>query len=284
MLSMQTLVEVLKKTELYFRGRGIPSPRLDAELIMAKVLNKSRIQLYMSFDQPMTEQELGPMRQMVRRRAQREPIAWILGSRGFYNEDFIVHRDVLVPRPDTEELIEAALELLPEDEPAVLVDVGCGTGCIGLTLALERKQLRVYSIDVSAAALACTQANIEKFDLADRVTLLEGSLLSPLPAGLVVDIVVSNPPYIATGDLAGLSPEVSHHEPRLALDGGEDGMTIYTTLIPSAAALAQRAVLVEVGAGQAADVCALFEQVGLSDVQTRRDLGGHERVVSGTVG
>lgn len=280
---MQTLVTVLKKTEGYFRSKGIASPRLDAELIMAKVLGLSRMQLYMKFDQPLSEDELGPMREMVRRRGRREPLAWILGSRAFYNEDFIVRPDVLVPRPDTEELIEAALERLPADEPRVVVDIGCGTGCIGLTLALERPQLKVFSVDVSAAALACTRANVEKFSLGDRVTVLEGSLLSPLPSDAVIDMVVSNPPYINSADIDGLAPEVSTHEPRLALDGGGDGLDIYRALIPAAAARARHSVLVEVGAGQADDVRALFADAGLVDVTTRKDLGGHERVVAGNV-
>jgi len=280
---MQTLVEVIKKTEVYFRNKGISSPRLEVDLIMGKVLGLSRLDLYMHFDRPLTEAELSPLRELVRRRARREPLAWILGSQGFYNEEFLVHPNVLVPRPDTEELVEAALEMLPADEDAVVVDIGSGTGCVGLTLALERPKLRVYSIDVSAAALTCTQANIDKFDLSERVTLLEGSLLSPLPADLTVDLIVSNPPYIETDDLAGLEPEVSTHEPRLALDGGADGLDIYRTLIPAAASRARRGVLVEVGAGQAEAVSALFRAAGLIDIATRKDLGGHERVVSGRI-
>ncbi|MFT4976301.1 MAG: release factor glutamine methyltransferase [Myxococcota bacterium] len=278
---MQTLVAVLMKTEAYFRTRGISTPRLDAELIMSSVLKISRMQLYLTFDQPLSESDLVPMRAMVRRRGRREPLAWILGSRGFYNEDFIVHPGVLVPRPDTEELVDAALEQLAEDAAAVVVDIGCGTGCVGLTLALERPELSVYSLDLSAEALACTQANVEKFSLGERVTVLESDLLSALPEGVEVDLVVSNPPYIPSADLGGLAPEVATHEPGLALDGGEDGLDVYRLLIPAAAKRARQGVLVEVGAGQAEAVAVLFEAAGLVDVRTRQDLGGHQRVVMG---
>lgn len=280
---MPTLVDVLKKTEGYFRERGIPSPRLEAELLMASVLNKSRVALYLAFDQPLTEAELAPLRTMVRRRGQREPIAWILGTWGFYESDFLVHTGVLVPRPDTEALVEAVLDLLPAEQPATVADIGCGSGCIGLSVALKRPQAQVLCVDKSPQALACTQANVAHLDLSERVTVLEGSLLDPIPATQAIDVIVSNPPYIATAVLETLEPEVRQHEPRLALDGGADGLDVYRTLIPAAAARARTAVCVEIGAAQGDAVRAIFTESGLVDVQVRADLNGNDRVVCGRV-
>jgi release factor glutamine methyltransferase len=280
---MMPLVDVLKKTEAFFKKKGISSPRLDAELIMGHVLKLERVELYLEFDRPLTQRELADIRALVVRRGQREPLAWLLEKKGFWTLDLTVRPGVLVPRPDTETLIEAALALIPEDEELFLVDVGCGSGAIGLALALDRPALKVFATDLSPEALTCTRDNANALGLSDRVAVLRGALLEPVPTSRAVDIVVSNPPYIPTADIETLAPEVRDHEPRLALDGGEDGLDVYRKLIPAAAERARRAVLVEVGAGQADAVAALFVEAGLVEVTRHRDLGGIERVVSGRV-
>lgn len=278
---MLTILEVLTRTTDFFASRGIPSARLDAELILSERLNLTRVELYLQFEQPLSETELNPIRDWVRRRAKREPLAWILGHQDFYAHRFIVTPGVLVPRPDTETLVISALSHLPEDAPSVLVDVGCGTGCVGLSLIKERPQARLFALDLSPEARACTAQNADALGVADRVTILDSDLLSGLPDDLDVDVIVSNPPYIAGPEFADLQPEVRDFEPRLALDGGADGLDVYGRLIPAALSRARRAVLVEIGYTQGDAVREIFDGAGAQDVVVRDDLSGNPRVVEG---
>ncbi|MSQ02953.1 MAG: peptide chain release factor N(5)-glutamine methyltransferase [Myxococcales bacterium] len=278
---MKPLVEVLLATTEFFKGRGIPSARLDAELLIGDALGLDRVGVYLAFDRPLVEAELGEIRARVRRRGAREPLAWIVGHREFYGREFAVGPGVLVPRPDTETLVEAMLAPCREADPIYVADVGSGSGCIGLTLAAEVPGLRLYATDVGEAPLAYTRKNTERLGLLDRVAVLRGPLLDAVPASRPLDWVVSNPPYVPRSDLAACQPEVRDHEPRLALDGGRDGLDVYRALIPVAAARARVGVAVEVGIHQAQAVAALMQAAGLHSVETRRDLAGVERVVIG---
>jgi release factor glutamine methyltransferase len=280
---MNHLVDVLKKTEAYLRDKGVASPRLDAELILGHHLGLDRVQLYLQFDRPLDEAELAPMREHVKRRGDREPLAWVLGTKDFYTLTLAAHKGVLVPRSDTETLVESALARIPEEGECFVVDVGCGTGAVGLSLASERAGVKLFATDISDAALRCTRENVKRLSLGDRVAVLKGPLLEPIPPERPIDIVVSNPPYIPSADIDGLEPEISRHEPRAALDGGPDGLDIYRKLIPAAAKRARVAVLVEVGAGQAEAVSALMVQAGLGSIQVHQDLAGHGRVVEGAL-
>lgn len=278
------LVDVLTRTERYLRERGVPSPRYEAELILAKALGMKRLQLYLAHDRPMNQGELDAVRPLVRRRGSREPLAWILGEQGFHAVDLVVRPGVLVPRPDTEVLVEAFLKGEAETgAPIYVADVGCGSGAVGLAVAHARANVRVYAIDLDDTALQTTRENVTALGLGDRVGVLKGDLLAPVPAARPIDWVLSNPPYIPHRELEGLEPEVSRFEPRLALDGGADGLDIYRRLIPEAARRARRGVAVEVGHDQAPRVADLFRRAGLVEVTAHADLAGIPRVVAGRV-
>jgi release factor glutamine methyltransferase len=275
-----TLVEVLTRTDGWFREKGIESARLEAELILCHVLNTDRLQLYMLHDRPMTESELAQIRTLVKRRGKREPLAWILGSKGFHALDLAIGPGVLVPRPDTETLVETALSWInPETDPVYVADVGCGSGAVGLAIAYALAGVRLWATDISQPALEMTRTNVGRLGLEKRVAVLEGNLLEPIPEHRPVDWVVSNPPYIPTSDIEALQPEISRFEPREALDGGPDGLRTYRELIPAAVQRARLGLLLEVGIHQAEPVVDLIRQAGLPSVELFKDLGGITRVV-----
>lgn len=282
MAEIVRLVDVLTRSEAWLRRRGVESPRLDAELLLAHVLGMERLQLYLAHDRPMSGDELDALRPLLARRGQREPMAWILGHAGFHAIDLEVHPGVLCPRPDTETLVDAALEWIPaEADPVYVADVGSGTGAVGLAVAVARPGVRLYAVDLDERALANTRANVARLGLQQRVAVLAGDLLDPIPRNRPLDWVLSNPPYIPTRQLDGLMPEVSRHEPRLALDGGDDGMAVIKRLVPAAADRARCGVLLEVGDDQAGRVADLVRAHGFDEVETWRDLGGVRRVVGG---
>lgn len=279
---MIPLLQVLERTDAFLKKKGSASPRLDAELLIGHVLNLSRLDVYMNFERPLMEPDLDALRPLVKRRGEREPMAYLLGKKEFWSIDFACAPGVLIPRPDTETLVETALPFCEGE--SFLADVGAGTGCVGLAIAKECPDLKLFSTDLAPEALALVKKNVAALEMQDRVAVLRGNLLEPIPPARRVDVVVSNPPYIPSAEIDGLEPEVSTHEPRLALDGGADGLDCYRALIPAAFSRAQRACLVEVGKGQAEDVAALFEAAGFVDIQTHKDLAGVERVVSGRKG
>ena len=281
---MRTVKDVLLKTAAFLDDLQLPHPRKEAEELLGHVLGLTRVQVYLEFDRPLDDGELAAIRGLVRRRANREPLYWLLGSVGFHAFDHLeVHPGVLVPRPDTERLVDAALEWIDEGAACFVADVGSGTGAVGLAIAHARPEVKLYAIDLSEAALANTRANVAQLGLTGRVGVLQGSLLQPVPPQRPVDVVVSNPPYIRSADLETLEPEVSKWEPKLALDGGPDGLEVYKQLVPAAAARARQAVLVEIGFDQGDAVKRLFEQAGLVGVEVLQDLGGRDRVVRGRV-
>lgn len=282
MAEIVRLVDVLTRAEAWLRRRGVESPRLDAELLLAHVLGMERLQLYLAHDRPMSREELDALRPLLARRGQREPMAWILGHAGFHAIDLEVHPGVLCPRPDTETLVDAALAWIPEDaDPVYVADVGAGTGAVGLAVAVARPGVRLYAIDLDERALANTRANVARLQLQHRVAVLAGDLLDPIPRARPLDWVLSNPPYIPTRAIDGLMPEVSRHEPRLALDGGDDGLVVYKRLVPAAAERARCGLLLEVGDDQAGRVADLVRSHGFDEVETWRDLRGVRRVVGG---
>ncbi|HEY8431232.1 MAG TPA: peptide chain release factor N(5)-glutamine methyltransferase [Sandaracinaceae bacterium] len=277
-----TIRRVLAWTAKDFEQRGIESARLDAELIVAHALGLSRVALYMDLDRPLTESERGAIRDLVKRRRQREPVAYIVGHKEFWGRRFEVSPAVLVPRPDTETLVERALAILPQESDARVLDLCTGSGIIGLTLAAERKALRADLTDLSEDALAVARRNAEALGVAERVRFFSGDLFAPLPEGSRYALVTANPPYVAEGELASLAPDVREHEPRLALAGGEDGFAVHRRIVAGAPRFLEPGgtILVEVGAGQAEALEAMLAARPEVEATARhRDLGGIERVV-----
>ncbi|MDP8224491.1 MAG: peptide chain release factor N(5)-glutamine methyltransferase [Candidatus Lernaella stagnicola] len=275
-----TVLKLLHWCRDYFAGKGIESARLDAEVLLAKVLGCDRVGLYLRFDQPLEAGELATMREWVRRRGCREPVAHLVGTREFYGLSFLCDARALVPRPETELLVETALALLPETN-AALCEVGTGSGCVAVSLAKQRPAWRVTATEVSPEAADLARENIARLQVEDRVEVCEVSLLDAEAGGF--DAVLSNPPYIASGDLATLMPEVAQYDPALALDGGPDGLDVIRKLVPRAREALKPAgwLVVECGAGQADAVAELFAAGGFDGVERRCDLAGIERVVIG---
>lgn len=267
-----TVREALESAVIAIAAAGSESPRLDAELLLADALGIDRAALVVDPRREVAGGAVRAFQDAVRRRsAGREPVAYILGRRGFRHVELAVDARVLVPRPETELLVEVGLEL---PQRARVADVGTGSGAVALALKHERPDLELVATDVSADALAVARANAERLRL--DVELRCGDLLAGASA---IDAVLSNPPYVAERERAALAPEITGHEPARALLAGADGLDVIRRLAPAAAATAARLLAIEVGAGQAAAVAALVRDAGFDDVATRRDLAGIERVV-----
>jgi release factor glutamine methyltransferase len=268
--------EALDSAVIAIAAAGSETPRLDAEVLLAAAMGLDRTALFLEPDREVTGPAVRAFQDAVRRRsAGREPVAYITGTRGFRHIELVLDARVLVPRPETELLVEIGVELLPTG--ARVADVGTGSGAVALALATERPDLRVVATDVSADALAVARANAARLGLGE-VVFAEGDLLAGVGP---VDAVLSNPPYVAEGERATLAPEITRHEPPGALFAGADGLDVIRRLVPAAAQAGARLLAVEVGQGQAAAVATLMQQAGFADVQARRDLAGVERVVVG---
>jgi release factor glutamine methyltransferase len=278
--STWTILGVLDWTAERFAQQGLDAPRVDAEVLLAHCLAQQRIQLYAHYDQPLAAEELAAYRAAIKRRMAREPVAYITGSREFWSLPLAVTPEVLIPRPETETLVEVALAL-SQRAARTLVDVGTGSGALAIALASELPAARVLATDLGQAALALARGNATIHGL--ELELLQGDLLSPLPDDLQPELVVSNPPYVTTAEWQQLPPEVRDWEPRAALDGGPDGLSVIRRLVPAAAGrLAPGGHLaLEVGAGQAPQVMELLREQGFTKVRAHPDLAQVERVVSG---
>ncbi len=267
--------ELLRRATGLFAERGIDTARLDAELLLADALDCERIDLYTALLQPLNRDEVTRYRELVRRRAAREPVAYIRGRRGFRHLELEVSPDVLIPRPETEHLVDWALERAADG--ARVLDWGTGSGAIALALATERPDLVVTAVDVSAEALAVAKGN----DADGRVDWVLSDGTAAL-ADRPFDLVVANPPYLTDAELAAVEPELGF-EPRGALSSGPTGMECHEQVIREAMHVLTPggSLLIEVGLGQAAAVADRMRQAGLADVEVRQDLAGVERMVGG---
>jgi release factor glutamine methyltransferase len=274
-----TLLKLLRWTTEFFAEKGIDNPRLDAELLLAHILELDRVGLYLNFERPLNAQELDTIRPLVKRRGQREPLQYLIGQTEFWSLPFEVTPAVLIPRADTEILVEEALSRAEED--GALLDVGTGSGAIVVSLASELADWQLAGLDISTEALEVARRNAEKNGVAEQVQFLHGDL-AELPQQQY-DLIVSNPPYIAQVEWDELMPEVRCFEPQQALLATDNGLDCYRKL---AAQVQKRLklngwLLVEIGYQQADAVQQLFEDAGLQDVYVRDDYAGQPRVVGG---
>lgn len=276
-LETWTTLKVLTWTKEFLLSKGVENARLEAEWLLCAATGLDRVGLYLNFEKPLNGEELARYRSMVTRRGRREPLQHILGSQEFCGMEFEVTPGVLIPRHDTETLVQEALTRMPA--AASVLDIGTGSGCIAVSLAKQLPAAAVTAIDISRAALTVAMRNAEKNSVA--IEFLQGSLCEPV-AGRHFDLIVSNPPYIPSRDIDLLEPEVRDFDPRDALDGGADGLEIYRSLIPSALSCINPGgwLLLEIGAGQAQAVKDIFRGVEeYNDTVTALDQGGIERVV-----
>lgn len=275
-----TIASIVNWTRQYFGSKGIENPRLDAEVLLCHILGTDRLYLYTHFDQPLTTEELAAYRQAVKRRAMHAPVAYINGYKEFMGMDFVVSPAVLIPRPDTEILVEAALARLANTAMPAIADLGTGSGAIIVSILAKLSTAIGMAIDISAEALKVAAENARKHGVTDRLTLLQGNMLQPL-AGKRFDALLSNPPYIPDNDIGSLSPEVLK-EPRQALAGGADGLDFYRRIIAQGADYLNPGgfIAVEVGIEQAQAVAQLADAgSGLVTETIINDYAGIERVV-----
>lgn len=274
----ETTRSVLKLSAEWLTKKGADAPRLDAELLLASVLKVKRLELYLDHDRPLTEGELEPFRALLRRRAAREPIAYILGEREFFGLSFEVTRDVLVPRPDTEHLVIVAQEEVDKGAK-VFCDVGTGSGCVAVALMKHRSGLRGYATDASGAALAVARRNVAKHAV-ENLELMECDLLEKVPGPL--DLVVSNPPYVLPSERDSLEPELSFEPPSALFDSAEDLPTTRRLAEQAHARLKPGGLLaIETGAKTADLVRQILERARFGEIRSVKDLGGHERIITG---
>ena len=273
-----TIGSLLQWTKQYFRDKGVENPRLDADVLLSSLLGKDRVYLYVHFDQPLDQTELAKFREMVRRRAAREPVAYIIGHREFMGLEFRVSPAVLIPRPDTEVLVEAAIERLMTVRDGMILDVGTGSGAILIGTLSRVAGCCGLGVDVSPAALAVARENAARLLEPGRADFAQADLFPTEP--LLFDAILSNPPYVTSAEMAELAPEV-RREPDLALHSGADGLVFYRRLTEGGERYLKPDgfMALEVGAGQAAAVSELGRAAGWRTEAVIPDYAGIERVV-----
>jgi release factor glutamine methyltransferase len=262
-LGSVTVLETIQKSTEFLGKKGVESPRLHAELLLAHVLQMPRMKLYLNFERALTTAETDTLRDLIKRRGQREPLQHIVGSTSFCGYEMAVNRHALIPRPETEMLAELGWQFLATCnlQPATALDFGTGTGCIAITLAVKCPSARVTALDISPDALTLAKTNAERYQVAARIEFLLGDGFAALSVPRQFDLIVSNPPYIASAEIATLDPEVRDFDPRGALDGGADGLDFYRRLAKQAAVFLKSGgkIMVEFGDGQAPAIKSLFE-------------------------
>jgi release factor glutamine methyltransferase len=284
----ETVLSLIQKSTAFFEEKGIGEAKLSAEHLLAHALKQKRLQMYLRFEQPVSEEEITCFRALVRRRLQNEPVQYIVGNTEFYGLEFEVSPAVLIPRSDTEHLIDAVLDLHKNEllRPDLrILDIGTGSGAIAVALASQLTAARFTATDISTEALALAGRNAEMHACSSRIRFLAHDIFNGTIDGesTPFDVVVSNPPYIPHDEIAALQPEIKEHEPLIAATDGGDGLRFYRRiaerlhelLIPGGL------LVVEIGHGQSQAVTEIFSSAGLSGIEVRKDYAGIDRVVSG---
>jgi release factor glutamine methyltransferase len=275
-----TVLELIQNTTAFFQRKGVESPRLSIEYLLAEALGKRRLDLYLDYDQRLPEQILEPLRDKVRRRSEGEPLQHLLGSWEFLGRRFKTDRRALIPRPETERLAELILNQIPAStSPGTrLADIGTGSGVLAITLALERPGLEVVATDLSADTLALARENARVYEVDGRIAWLQTDLLSGVDTDF--DFLVANLPYVPTGEIAKLSREVQH-DPLMALDGGKDGLDVIRKFVGQAPSRLQPEgrIFLEIGISQSGSVVDVLEKEKFSDISVEKDYQGVERFV-----
>jgi len=285
-----TVLQLLKWAADYFKSHRIHPPRPIAEILLAHILGFNRVDLYIQYDRPLNLRELAAFKDVIKRRLRGEPVAYIVGERGFWSLDLHVTPDVLIPRPETETLVEKALEVLPEagaGEPRKVLDLGTGSGAIVLALAMERSGHRFYAVDRSWTALTVAGKNARKYGLKETVHFVCADWFDGLAEKQNgFDLIVSNPPYVRRADIDELAVDVSKYEPREALDGGPDGLEFIRILVRGAPTFVRPTgwLLFEIGYDQAEGVNRLMSATGgYEEIEVIQDYCGHDRVIRARV-
>ncbi len=278
-----TVRRVLEWTIGHLKKHGSDSARLDAEVLLAHARGCARIMLYTAYDEVLPDAVRQKMRELVKRRANAEPVAYLVGMKEFYSLPFEVNREVLIPRPDTELLVMEALRLTKELPSPTFLELGVGSGCISTAIAANHKSARLVGVEIHPPTMDVAQRNLERHKVAGRVELRAGDLFGPLKKGELFDVLVSNPPYIPSAEIETLDPTVRLHEPHRALDGGADGLDLIRRIAQEAPAFVRPGgwVLIEFTPEQADAIQALFRQPGsgFEDVAIVADLGHQPRVL-----
>ncbi|MBM4074126.1 MAG: peptide chain release factor N(5)-glutamine methyltransferase [Planctomycetes bacterium] len=300
-----TVKRVLEWTTTHLKNHGSDTPRLDAEILLAHSRGCQRIQLYTAFDEPLSDSVRAKMRDLVQRRAKREPVAYLVGHREFFSLDFRVNQNVLIPRPDSETLVLEILDRIKSlavlrqtsgdiARPIRVLDLCTGSGCIAIAVAkncqqtkmgIEKADVEIVATDISPEALDVARENAAIHKVDDRITFIEGDLFSPLSEDDKFDIIASNPPYIPSEEIDRLDAEVAKHEPRLALDGGPDGLNAYRAIEANALknSFPHTVLLLEMSPEQCEPLRSLFlNQSGFGTVTVRKDLANRPRVLIAT--
>ncbi len=281
-----TVRRILGWTTGYLESKGCDTPRLDAEILLGHSLKMSRVQLYLNFDRPLSNDERDSYRELVSRRARREPVSLITGKKEFWSIPIMVEAGVLIPRPDTETLVEVVLnELIRYRNPCAL-EIGVGSGAVAAAIMVENKSVTIVGTDTNKQAALLSRKNAFANGCSDRFMPVIADLASPFGEGPLFHIIFSNPPYVPTESILSLAPEIGRFEPLSALDGGKDGLDYYRRIVHEASRfLAHDGRLVlEIGDGQAQSVQSILENEGLySDITFHRDLTGAIRVIKASV-
>jgi release factor glutamine methyltransferase len=281
-----TITDLLSKSAAWLKEKGSTSPRLDAELLLAEVLGMNRVELYVNFEQPLNTSEVSSYREFIRRRGEGEPVAYILGRGFFHNHELRLNSSVLIPRPETEHVVDAALDFLMEGEwpqaPAVL-DLGTGSGAIAISLATGFPEAAIIASDASAEALELARQNAAAAGVGPRISFVQSDMFDELDPVDTFDLIVSNPPYVSKDEWAALPRDVRDYEPREALYGGEDGLDYYRLLAGQAPQLLKPrgGLILEIGAGQGQAVTGLLAATGkFRAAGVLKDYAGLDRVVA----